>query len=112
MSIRLRGTTEHQSEKRTENILRLKFKLEYDLPKTKLDIFASTELFYRFQKDVIYTFSQVETVSGIDKYRVRLGVSHPIGDHHEIKVFGMNQWRFYDKPSEFVVALGYSFKIN
>jgi len=111
MSLRLRGTTEHEREERVENTLRLKFKMEYNLPKTKLDLFASTEFFYRFQRDVIYTFSEVKTVNGINKYRVRFGVSHPIGERHEVKLFAMNQLRFPDKPSEFVFALGYSFEL-
>ena len=112
MSIRLRGTTEHQEEERTENTLRLKFKLEYNLPKTKLDLFASTEVFYRFQRDLIYTFAEVQSVNAINKYRVKVGASYPLGDQHEIKFFGMPQWRYPDRASEFVFGLGYSYQIN
>lgn len=112
ISLRLRGTTEHQAEARVENILRLKLKLEYNLPKTKLDLFASTEVFYRFQRDVIYTFNEVQTVSAIDKYRIKLGASYPIGDQHEIKLYVMPQWRYPDKVNELVFGLGYSYQIN
>jgi hypothetical protein len=109
ISLRLRGTNEHEREERTENTLRLKLKLQYNLPKTKLDLFASTELFYRFQRDVIYTFTEVQSVSAINRYRARLGVSYPVGDQHEIKLFGAPQWDFPDQTSEFVLGLGYSF---
>ena len=112
LSLRLRGTTEHQAEERTENTLRLKFKLEYNLPKTKLDLFASTEAFYRFQRDVIYTFSEVQSVNAINKYRVKFGASHSIGDQHSIKLFGIHQWRYPDGTNELVVGLGYSFTIK
>ncbi|MDB0037739.1 DUF2490 domain-containing protein [bacterium] len=112
ISLRLRGTTENQSQERTENTLRLKFKLEYNLPKTKLDLFASTEVFYRFQRDLIYTFSEVESVNAVNKYRVKLGVRYPINDQHSVKMFGMHQWRYPDGTNEIVVGLGYSFTIN
>ncbi|MFK7785017.1 MAG: DUF2490 domain-containing protein [Crocinitomicaceae bacterium] len=109
MSLRLRGTNEHEAEERTENTIRLKFKLQYNLPKTKLDVFASTELFYRLQRDVIYTFTEVQSVSAINRYRVRLGASYPIGDQHKIKLFGAPQWNYPDQTSEIVFGLGYSF---
>lgn len=109
ISLRLRGTTEHQSEERVENTLRLKFKLEYNLPKTKLDLFASTEVFYRFQRDLVYTFAEVQSVDALNKYRVKLGASYPLGDQHSIKLFGMHQWRYPDGTNEVVVGLGYSF---
>ncbi len=112
LSMRLRGTTEQQFKERTENTLRLKFKFEYNLPKTKLDLFTSTEVFYRFQRDLVYTFTQIESVNAVNKYRVKLGVSYPIGDKHSIKLFGMQQWRYPDGSSELVVGLGYSFNIN
>lgn len=112
ISLRLRGTSEHQAEERAENTLRLKFKLEYNLPKTKLDLFASTEAFYRFQRDLVYTFSEVQSVNAINKYRVKFGTSHPIGDQHEIKLFGMHQWRYPDGTNEFVFGIGYSYQIN
>ncbi|MDG1333921.1 MAG: DUF2490 domain-containing protein [Crocinitomicaceae bacterium] len=112
MSLRLRGTTEHQAEERVENTLRLKLKFQYNLPKTKLDLFASTEVFYRFQRDLIYTFSEVQSVSAINKYRIKLGGSYPIGDQHEIKLFAMPQWRYPDKVNELVFGLGYSYQIN
>ncbi len=109
LSLRLRGTTEHRVEKRVENTLRLKFKMEYDLPKTKLDLFSSTEVFYRFQRDLIYTFAEVQSVNAMNKYRVKLGASYPLGDQHSIKFFGMHQWRYPDGTNEFVFGLGYSF---
>lgn len=112
MSLRLRGTTEHQAEERTENTLRLKFKLEYNLPKTKLDLFASTEVFYRFQRDLVYTFTEVEAVNAIDKYRVKFGIQQPLGDQHSIKLFGMHQWRYPDGTNEIVIGLGYSFSLR
>lgn len=112
MSLRLRGTTEQQAEKRTENTLRLKFKLEYNLPKTKLDLFASTELFYSFQRDLVYTFTEVQSVNAIGKYRVKLGMSYPIAKQHTVKLFGMNQWRYPDGTNEIVVGLGYSFSFK
>lgn len=112
LSLRLRGTSEHQAEERVENTLRLKFKLGYNLPSTKLDLFASTEVFYRFQRDLIYTFSEVQSVNAINKYRVKVGMSYPLGDQHEIKLFGMHQWRYPDKTNELVFGLGYSYQIN
>lgn len=112
LSLRLRGTTENQAEERTENTLRLKFKLDYDLPKTKLDLFVSTEVFYRFQRDLIYTFSEVESVNAVNKYRVKFGARYPIADQHSIKIFGMHQWRYPDGTNEFVIGLGYSFNIS
>lgn len=99
-------------EERVENTVRLKLKLDYNLPKTKLDLFASTELFYRFQRDVIYTFEEVQTVSSINKYRVKAGARYPLGDHHALKLFGMHQWRYPDRAGEFVLGLGYSYQIN
>lgn len=109
IALRLRGTNEHELEERTENTLRLKLKLQYNLPKTKLDLFASTELFYRLERDVIYTFAEVQTVNAINRYRVRLGASYPIGDQHEIKFFGAPQWNYPDETAEVVFGLGYSF---
>ena len=109
ISVRFRGTSEHQAEERAENTLRLKLKVEYNLPKTKLDLFASTELFYRFQRDLVYTFTEVESVNAMSKYRIKLGASYPIGDQHSIKLFGMNQWRYPDGTNELVLGLGYSF---
>ena len=112
VSFRLRGTTEHQAEKRVGNTLRLKFKLEYNLPKTKLDIFASTEMFYRFQRDLVYTFTEVQAVNGVNKYRVKIGASYPFNDHHSVKLFGLHQWRYPDGTTEFIVGLGYSYEIK
>ena len=112
LSLRLRGTNEHEREERTENTVRLKLKLQYNLPKTKLDLFASTELFYRFQRDLIYTFSEVQSVSAINRYRIRFGASYPFGDHHEIKLFGAPQWNYPDERREFVFGMGYSFDFN
>lgn len=112
LSLRLRGTTEHQAKERVENTVRLKFKLEYNLPKTKLDLFASTELFYRFQRDLVYTFLEVESVNALSKYRVKFGGSYPLGDQHSIKLFGMHQWRYPDGTNEFVLGLGYTYEIN
>ncbi len=108
VSLRLQGTREYEAEKRTDNTLRLKLILDYDLPNSKLDLFASTELFYRFQRDLVYTFSEVQSVDAINKYRVKLGLSYPLGDHQDIKVYGLNQWRYPDGRSEFVIGLGYS----
>ncbi len=112
VSVRLRGTTEHQLEELTENTLRGKLKLEYNLPKTKLDLFASTELFYRFQRDLIYTFDEVQSVNAINKYRVKMGAEYPFGDHHSVKLFGMHQWRYPDGGSELVIGVGYAFQLN
>lgn len=111
-SLRVQATTEHQLEKRTENTLRLKFKVEYNLPKTKLDLFVSTELFYRYQRDLIYTFMDVQSVDAINKYRIMAGLSYPIGDRQNVKLFGLNQWRYPDGRSEFVIGLGYSFDLS
>lgn len=112
VSVRLRGTTESQQEERTENTVRAKLKLEYNLPKTKLDLFASTELFYRFQRDLIYTFDEVQSVNAVNKYRVKMGAAYPFGDHHSVELFGLHQWRYPDGRSEFVIGVGYAFQLK
>jgi hypothetical protein len=111
ISLRLRGTTEQQAEKRTENTLRLKFKLEYNLPKTKLDLFASTELFYRFQRDLVYTFSEVQSINAINKYRVKVGLSYPFGPS-TIRIYGLSQWRYPNDSNELLIGLSYSYEIK
>lgn len=112
VSVRLRGTTEDQLEKRLENTLRGRLKLEYNLPKTKWDVYASTEVFYRFQRDIIYTFDEVQSVSAINKYRIEVGAEYPLGDHHSIELYGLHQWRYPDGRNELVLGVGYTFKLN
>ena len=112
MSLRLRGTTEHQAEKRGENTLRLRFKLDYDLPKTKLDLYASSEIFYRFQRDLIYTFTKVESVNAINRHRLIMGMKHPIGDQHSIELFGLYQWQYPNETTETIIGLGYTFSFK
>lgn len=112
LSLRLRGTTEAQLEKRTENTLRLNAKMDYDLPNTKLDLTASTEVFYRFQRDLTYTFSEVIVTNAINRYRLKLGMSYPLGDRHKLELFGIEQFNFPDKGAEFVMGMGYTYDFS
>ena len=111
-SLRLRGTTESQLNERTENTLRLNAKVDYDLPNTKLDLTASSEVFYRFQRDLTYTFTEVISTNAVNRLRLRLGMSYPITDRQKVELYAIEQFRYPDGNPEFVLGIGYIYDFS
>jgi hypothetical protein len=111
-SLRLRGTTESQQDERTENTLRLNAKVDYDLPNSKLELTGSTELFYRFQRDVMYTFTDVTATSGVNRLRLKLGASYPLTDRQKIELYAIEQFSYPDGNPEFVLGIGYIYDFS
>lgn len=111
-SLRLRGTTESQQDERTENTLRLNAKVDYDLPDTKLELSASTELFYRFQRDLTYTFTDVIATNAVNRWRLRLGMNYPITDRQKVELYAIEQFSYPDGNPEFVLGIGYIYDFS
>lgn len=112
VSLRLRGTTEFQLEKRTENTLRLNTKLEYDIPNAKLDLSASAELFYRFQRDLTYTFTEVTATNAINRLRFKFGMSYPLSERQKIELCAIEQLSYPDGIPEFIIGIGYIYDFS
>ncbi len=111
-SLRLRGTRETQLDERTENTLRLNTKVDYDIRKSKIDLTAAVEVFYRFQRDVSYTFTDVITTSGLNRLRFRVGMSYPITDRQKVEVYAIEQFRYPDGNPEFIMGIGYIYDFS
>ena len=111
-ALRLRGTTESQIAERTENTLRLNAKVDYDIPNTKLDLSASTELFYRLQRDVTYTFTDVIVTNAINRYRLKMGMSYPITDRQKFELYAIEQFSYPDGNPEFILGIGYIYDFS
>ncbi|MEJ6583911.1 MAG: DUF2490 domain-containing protein [Crocinitomicaceae bacterium] len=112
MSLRIAGTSEHRKYARGDNYIRTRLKVDYNIPKTKLKPEFSAELFYHFNDQVSYSFTEVRTYNSFNKTRFKLGLEYPIGLKHKIALFGQYQHAFLAKINDFIMGIGYSYDIN
>lgn len=108
LSMRVRGTSELESGERTENTLRFKLNADYNFENSKIEPYISGELFYRFNEQVSYTFTEVTTHSGINKMRLKLGASYAVKKRHVVKIFSIYQKQIRSQQSEFILGASYS----
>lgn len=112
LSLRIAGTSEHQKFERVDNYLRTRLKVDYNIPKTKLKPEFSAELFYHFNDQVSYSFTEVRTVNSFNKMRFKLGLEYPLGLKHKVAIFGQYQHAFLSKNNDVVMGISYSYDIN
>lgn len=112
LSLRIAGTSEHQKFERADSYLRARLKLDYNLPKTKLKPEFSTEIFYHFNDQISYSFTEVRTYHAFNKIRFKLGLEYPLALKHKIAIYAQYQHAFQSRNKDFVLGLGYSYHIN
>lgn len=111
ISLRVRGTNEHELSKLTENYLRYRIKGVYNLPKTKLEPSLSAELFYHFNDQIIYTFTEVKSINSFNKLRLQFGLKYPLGKS-TVEIYSIYQRKFMNTESNFIIGLGYTYDLD
>lgn len=109
--IRYTHATRGTGELNNDN-LRLRVKLSYNLPKTKLTPHIASEFFYHFNDQIIYTPTEVQSVHRFNKYRLRAGLSYPLNKQHELSLFYMVEPEIEGPDTEYILSLGYSLKLG
>lgn len=109
---RLRGTHEFNRSDDNSSNIRLKGKLSYNLPKTKLEPELSSEIFYHFNDQIIYKADKVITNNRFDKYRIRLGLNYSFTKRHQMKVFYQFQKTFLEDKSSNILGVKYSYQFK
>lgn len=109
---RLRGTFEYFPQDQNETELRLKGVLKYNLKGTKIEPYLSSELFYHFQDQIIYTANEVTTRGAINKWRLRAGLSIPLNKRHELKTFYLFQDRIGSDKIDHIFGLKYAYSFR
>lgn len=112
LDTRLRGTYEYFPQDQNETELRLKGVLKYNLKGTKIEPYLSSELFYRFQDQIIYTANEVTTREAINTWRLRAGLSIPLSKRHELKTFYLFQDRIGSDKIEHIFGLKYAYNFR
>jgi hypothetical protein len=112
LSMRLRSTTELETQKRTKNTLRYKINFDYNIPKSKLKPYISGEFFYRFNNQVTYTATEVIATNAVNKLRLKIGVEYPVKKRHTLKFYSLMQKQILSQDSEFIVGVSYGFRLK
>lgn len=90
---------DHEVKGKGKNVLRSRFQVEWNIPKSKFDPYASVEF---------------HTSRQLDKTRVIVGVSHTIKKTHDFKLYyryqNVNNNGDDDEPNIHMVGLGYTYK--
>jgi len=92
--------------------LRLRFKVDYNLPNTKLEPHIAASIFYHFNDQIRYVGNEVQTDHRFNKYRLRVGANYPINKQQTIGLFYMIQPEIDSPESTYVLSLGYSYKLK
>ncbi len=111
ISMRLRETTELESQNLTENTLRYKLKFDYSIPKSKLKPFLAGELFYRFNNQLTYTSTNVVATNAINKLRLKFGFTYKMKRGHSLKFYSLIQKQLVSQRSDFILGVSYSYKL-
>lgn len=109
---RMRYTHEMSDGDLNDDYLRYRLKYAYTFAQFKLTAFVSTEFFYHFNDQMVYTFESVQSSSRFNKYRMRLGAEYPISKKHTLKAFYMVQPYIESTRTNFILGLGYQYKFS
>ncbi len=111
-SFRLRGTHETTNGDRNNDYLRMQLEFKYNIPGIKLEPELSGELFYHFNDQLSYSFSEVQSRGRMNKFRVKLGLNYQLNKRQQLKLFYMIQ-SFTESPkTDFVLGVGYSYRFK
>ena len=111
ISMRLRGTNEHERSKLTDNYLRYRLKGVYNLPKTKLEPSLSAEIFYHFNNQIVYSFTEVKTINSFNKFRLQFALKYPLGKS-TVEIYSIYQRQFISTESNFILGIGYTYDFD
>ena len=112
INTRLRGTHAYSRTDENNSNIRFQLKVDYNLPKTKLTPFLSTEFFYHLNDQISYTFTDVETHSRFSKYRIRGGVNYPWSKRNSIKLFYIYEPEIQGPEKQFILGVGYRYRMK
>ena len=98
VSLRARFTNDSDGDELKTFYFRPRTKLSYNIKGSKLEPYASYELFMNLKENNIY------------KQRFDFGVQRKIGDYHRVGLYYRLQDYFYDKTSMSILGIDYRFK--
>lgn len=97
---------------RNKSILRNKFQIKYDIKNFKLTPYASTELFYSWNRDVIYGLNSISIQSGMNSFRHFIGFELELSKRQSLDVgFGMRE-QYLTKTKSNIIRLTYKVNLN
>lgn len=110
--VRVRYTHETTGGDRNNDYLRGQLEIKYNLPKIKLEPQLSGELFYHFNDQFSYSFTEVRSGGRFNRYRVRLGLNYPLNKRMEVQAFYMLQSKIETPKKEFILGIGYTYQFK
>jgi len=111
-SVRLRYTHESTLGDLNNDYFRMQLSVKYNLAKSKLEPEVAAELFYHFNDQLSYSFSEVRSRSRFNKYRVRVGLNYNLNKRNSLKIFYMVQSKIESSKADFILGLGYTYRFK
>lgn len=111
-SVRLRYTHENTLGDRNNDYFRMQLNVKYELPKYKLEPEIAAELFYHFNDQLSYSFTEVRSRSRFNKYRVRVGLNYELNKRNSLKIFYMVQSGIESPKADFILGVGYTYRLK
>ncbi|OFZ41246.1 MAG: hypothetical protein A3D92_23430 [Bacteroidetes bacterium RIFCSPHIGHO2_02_FULL_44_7] len=111
-SVRVRYTHENTLGDQNNDYLRMQVNVKYKLSKSKLEPEVAAELFYRFNDQLSYSFSEVRSRSRFNKYRVRVGLNYDLNKQNSVKIFYMVQSGIESPKADFILGVGYTYRFK
>lgn len=97
---------------RNKSMMRNKFQIKYDIKNFKLSPYASTELFYSWNRDVIYGSNMISIESGMNSFRHFIGFEVELKKLQSLDIgFGMRE-RYLDKTKSNIIRITYKVLLN
>ena len=112
LDVRLRYTHAGGEGDLNNDYFRTRFKLSYNLPKTKLKPHIATEFFYHFNDQLTYVNNEVKTTNRFNKYRLRFGLDYELNKRHKFSLFYIVQPNIESNDTDFILGLGYRYTIK
>lgn len=97
---------------RNKSIMRNKFQIKYDIKNFKLTPYASTELFYSWNRDIIYGINNISIQSGMNSFRHFIGFEVELSKRQSLDVgFGFRE-QYLNKTKNNILRLTYKVNLN
>jgi hypothetical protein len=97
---------------RNRSILRNKFQIKYDIKNFKLSPYASTELFYSWNRDIIYGSSAISIERGMNSFRHFIGFEVELSKRQSLDLgFGFRE-QYLDKTKSNIIRATYKVNLN
>lgn len=109
---RVRLTNEFDGDDLTNDYLRGRLKLSYNIAKSKIEPHVAVEFFYHFNDHLTYTETAVVSSHQFNKYRIRVGVNYQIKKRQNIKLFYIVEPKIESTKVNYVLGLGYQYKFK